>query len=206
MTTPGIACSHARGATGARGPTGGGIRNSPAAWSARALSVADAHEATRWSEAGQRERFDSVLAALDPKPGESLLDFGCGTGALSELLPEGVDYLGYDWAAGMVMRARCEHPGRSFSRLWPDGPFDLVACIGTFNLRDGWSKEQTWKTLASLRGRCRRAIAVCLYAGKDPDCLIYSEDEIPFIAHMGEARTTVTRHRPNDLLLLMERT
>ena len=185
------------------------ILNSPAAWSARAHSPLPEHEACRWSRSGQQERFASVLAVLDPKPGETLLDFGCGTGALSELVPEGVGYVGYDWAGGMVMRARCEHPGKYFTRFLPGGPddpFDLIACIGPFNLRDGWSKQQTWETLGMLWTRCRRALAVCLYAGEDPDCLIYSEDEIPFIAHMGEARTTVTRHRPNDLLLLMERT
>ena len=188
------------------------ILNSPAAWSARAHSPLPEHEACRWSRSGQRERHESVLAALAPKPGETLLDFGCGTGALSELVPEGVVYDGYDWAPGMIERARHEHPGRRFLSVLV-GPlsyayteYDLIACIGPFNLPQDWSKEQTWETLDLLWGRCQRALAVCLYAGDDADCLVYSEDEIPLIAPAREARTTIARHRPNDLLLLIERT
>ena len=184
------------------------IPNSPAAWSARAHSPLPEHAACRWSQTGQQERFASVLAALDPQPGESLLDFGCGTGALSERLPIEIDYTGYDWAPGMLARARDEHPGRKFvpvlvgSLPYTVAYFDLIACVGPFNLPEGWSKTRTWATIEELWARCRRALAVCLYAGEDPVCLIYNEYEIPF----WQDSVTVTRHRSNDLLLLMERT
>ena len=179
------------------------IPNSPAAWSARADAEADPHRAVRWSASGQRDRHESVIAALDPKPGDRLLDFGCGTGALSDLVPAGVTYVGWDSAPGMLARARADHPRKSFPTFLPDGPFDLIACIGPFNLPDGWSKEQTWETLASLCGRCRRSLAVCLYAGEDPACLIYSEAEVEEAAWRLSAHPTVERHRPNDILLIL---
>jgi SAM-dependent methyltransferase len=48
-----------------------------------------------------------VLALLDPKPGERILDLGCGDGALTEALAAaGADVLGVDASADMVAGAR----------------------------------------------------------------------------------------------------
>ena len=87
------------------------VENTPAAWSVRAETPAH-WEACLWSREGQRARFQSVLAELEPMPGETLLDFGCGTGQLSEHVGGQVRYVGYDSAPGMVARARTDHPGR----------------------------------------------------------------------------------------------
>jgi len=158
-----------------------------------------------WSRQGQQERFVSVLAALDPQPGETLLDYGCGTGALADLLPVGVFYTGYDWSDGMVDRARRDHQGQFYSTTPPSYPFDLVACIGPFNLADGWSQTQTWKVLSDLWGRCNRKLAVCLYAGADPDCLVYSMGGCQDFAEQTGADWLAIRHLPNDILLTLDR-
>lgn len=180
------------------------IANTPSAWSDRA-SIKDPSEAVRWSPEGQSQRFRSVVAALAPEPGESLLDYGCGTGALAELLPLDVAYTGYDWAGGMIDRARQDHPDRRFTRGYPIAQYDLIACVGPFNLAHNWSKQQTWATLERLWGQTGRMLAVCLYAGDDTECLVYSEDECgQALRHLrGVGARTVLRHRPNDILLTL---
>lgn len=176
------------------------IANTPTAWSEQAESVADPVAAVRWTSDGQHERFRAVLAAIAPRFGESLLDFGCGTGALCDYLPNTVDYIGYDWAEGMLVRARREHPGATF-RDSPVGSFDLTVCIGTFNLPG--SKRQTWKRLSELWRQTRRALAVSLYAGCDPDCLRYTAEECVAFAETTSGLWRLERHRPNDLLLVL---
>ena len=181
------------------------IANSPSAWSKRA-SAENSWNAALWSEEGQRARFDSVLEALDPRPGETLLDYGCGTGALTDLLPENVDYIGYDWSSGMLERARSEHPSRCFTAELMPYLVELVACVGPFNLADGWSKELTWGTLRELWKRTTRTLAVCLLSRTDEDdLLVYAQDEVAEFARNLEARFSVSRHLANDLLLVLER-
>jgi SAM-dependent methyltransferase len=181
------------------------IANTPAAWSQRA-DAATSHEACLWSRDGQTGRFQTVLGALHPQPGETFLDYGCGTGALCEHLPAGAQYVGYDWSGGMLERAKREHPYRDFIGYTPIGPYDLVAAIGPFNLPDNWSKYRTRETIRKLWRSTGRALAACLYAGDDPDCLRYTEDDLAEIAAgLETSRVLVVRHRPNDLLLLLER-
>ncbi len=186
------------------------IENSPVAWSERARDTSTSWGAAMWSEAGQADRFAAVLAELDPRPGERLLDYGCGTGALCELVPDGVEYVGYDWAEGMIERARREHQGRTFFDRWRLRRYDLVACVGPFNLPDGWTKSDTWFRLSRLWRLTGRALAVSLYAGDDPDCLRYTEDELMMFAATSfelddRLAVEVKRWRPNDLLLVLRR-
>jgi SAM-dependent methyltransferase len=102
--------------------------NSPAEWTRRA-------ETALWSEKGQWIRFKTALHHLNLRAEDSLLDYGCGTGALSEYLPIGVRYLGVDSSPGMLVRASQEHPGRVFlSRIPQDVNFSHVVAIGTWNL------------------------------------------------------------------------
>ena len=46
------------------------------------------------------------------KPGERVLDIGCGTGELLERIPSGVHYTGFDLSAGYVEYARQRYAGR----------------------------------------------------------------------------------------------
>ncbi len=182
----------------------GMITNTPEAWSERA-KLSSSWGAALWSDRGQRARFESVLDALDLEPGDLLLDYGCGTGAFSELLPEDVNYVGYDWSHGMLKRARKEHPERRFVGVLRGDPYDHIICVGPFNLPDGWSKDQTFTTLSWLWKWCRRTMVVCLYAGEDPHCLVYSEEETHEFATSLGGRYSVARHLPNDLLLVIEK-
>lgn len=180
--------------------------NTPEAWSARAAGYELPWEAAGWSETSQRDRFGRILAALDPRPGERLLDFGCGTGELVTRLSPEVDYLGFDTAAGMVERAAREHPGRSFQSWEPSAiSFDLVVVCGALNLPGGWCKQRTWATLRRLWDGTRRCLAASLYAGADEQCLIYAEEECERFASSESFRWRVERWRPNDILLVLDR-
>lgn len=177
------------------------IENTPAAWSERAAHAPTSLEAVGWTAAGQAERFAAVLDALQPQPGELLLDYGCGTGALSEFIYDGIDYVGVDWADGMIARAAAEHPGRRFTTAFP-GHADLVACVGTFNLPGHWSKEHTWHAIRWLWDMTGcRSLAVSLYAGEDERCLIYTPREARRCARNLGYHAYVRHSRHNDLLL-----
>lgn len=179
--------------------------NTPDWWSGMAL-LDEAWAACGWSREGQIERHVAVVQALDVQEGESVLDWGCGTGELSELLPEDVRYVGYDWSSGMVIRAESDHPSRTF-QLWPpSGMFDLVACVGCFNLPHQWSKQRTWHTLRHLWDQTMcRTLAVSLYCGDDPNCLSYTGSEAATAGAQLGYHVTVDQIRVNDLLLVVKR-
>lgn len=187
------------------------IANSPAAWSERAASEPDPAAAVRWSQAGQAERHEAVLAALELRERETLLDFGCGTGAFYDRVPDGVRYTGYDWAPGMIARALTDHPVRDtvvrvFTTTWPTSVFDAVAAVGPFNLADSWSKQKTWETLGRLWEQTGRILVASLYRGDDPDCLRYdAEAAVRFSVTCAAASAFVDEYRDNDMLLVMNR-
>lgn len=177
--------------------------NSSEAWSARAL-ISEPWTACGWSKHGQEARFHAVVAALNLQPGERLLDYGCGTGRLAEFLPGGVDYVGVDWAEGMRLRARLEHPSARIVEKVPFGRFDAVACIGVFNLPG--TKQDAFHTIRWLweTTGCRVLVA-SLYAGDDPACLSYTEAEAVRCGALLAYHVTVERILPNDLLLRITR-
>lgn len=179
--------------------------NTRDAWSERAETFPDPWTACGWSRSGQADRFEAVLDALEPRPGESLLDYGCGTGELSEWVPRDVGYVGYDPAPGMVARAAADHHGRVFQNWEPLGGFDLVACVGPFNLPGHWSKLMTWAELRRLWERTGRKLACSLYAGPDERCLSYTLDECVRFAAAECYRAWAHRWRHNDILIVLER-
>lgn len=181
------------------------VANSPEAWSHRA-GAADPWTACGWSAEGQAVRFSKAIDMLDPRPGERILDFGSGTGELSRRFdPSVVEYVGYDWSPGMVARARRDHPEQRFDSELPLEQFDLIACIGPFNLPAGWSIAETGLTLLSLWDQCRRAMFVSLYSGDDERCIRYSAPIVADLAERLAGRWTLERHMDNDLALVVRR-
>ena len=71
-----------------------------------------------------------------PRPGELVLDAGCGTGRyFPALLAAGGQVVGADFAGGMLRAAQVKHPGvplvtADLQRPWPfrDGAFGAVLC------------------------------------------------------------------------------
>jgi trans-aconitate methyltransferase len=93
----------------------------------------------RWDAEGYNERFGfiwrhgaGVLALLDPKPGERVLDLGCGTGHLTaEIASRGADVVGIDHSLEMVRAARESYPELVFDQedatdFSFEDPFDAV--------------------------------------------------------------------------------
>lgn len=184
--------------------------NTPTAWTRRAQEIAEPWAATGWSERSQRIRHERIVQALNPRPGESLLDYGCGTGALAghvRLPMFNVNYIGFDWSLGMVERARREHPDAAFTTQLRDGEtWDLVVCCGTFNLRDNWSRAQTWALVRMLFARTRRAMAVSLYHGRDSACIHYGPSEAATVGQYIAHDFSVERgYLPNDVLLVLRK-
>ena len=59
---------------------------------------------------------EGVLELLDVKPGERILDLGCGTGDLAKLIWEhGADVLGIDASPDMIAKAKAKYPELDFS-------------------------------------------------------------------------------------------
>jgi predicted TPR repeat methyltransferase len=179
------------------------VVNTAAAWSERAETLATPHEACGWTATSQADRMRKVVSALNPQPGDSLLDFGCGTGELARYIDGDVGYIGYDSAQGMVIRAAREHPDHHFQMSEPLGQVDLVAVVGTFNLPG--DKLLTWAALRRLWDATGRTLAASLYAGGDERCLVYTEAECVRFASGEAYHWHVERWRHNDLLIVLDR-
>lgn len=174
------------------------VTNTPAAWSARAAAPSS-HECAGWSERGQTLRFLAVLEHLQLRVGDSLLDFGCGTGRLCEFLPHDVTYTGYDTAPGMLDRARHDHATSVFVSEIPPVLFDHVVAVGPFNLPG----SDAFEAVSELwHESVRRSLVVSLYRGTDDRCVAYSPDAVADWARRIDARRFVVdgSYLDNDLI------
>lgn len=178
------------------------VENTPEAWSERA-SAGSSWEAAGWTQQGQADRFDAAAEHL-PESG-SLLDFGCGTGAFSDWCFPDVAYHGFDWAPGMLARARADHPGKVFLDSIDGLVFDVTVAIGTFNLPG--SKPRTMVDLQRLWAATRATLVVCLYRGDDDRCLSYTADDAADIVDLCRPASFLVDscYRPNDMLVVLHR-
>lgn len=183
------------------------VENTPRAWTERA-AAGTSWQAALWSERGQTRRFRAVLSHLNVREGDSLLDYGCGTGRLSAFLPDGVEYHAYDWAEGMLERVGRDHPDAHTHESLPDLMFDHVVAVGPFNLEDGWSKQDTLDRIGDLwTGYVRRSLAVSLFRGRSDGHLSYTPQDLAGFAHtLGLRRYVIDgSYADNDLLLVAHR-
>ncbi|MDB5141305.1 MAG: methyltransferase protein [Mucilaginibacter sp.] len=87
---------------------------------------------------------ESVLDLLDVKPGERILDLGCGTGHLTRNIQEsGADVVGIDASPEMIAQAKEKNPEVNFNvangaDFLFDEPFDAVFSNATLH----WIHEQ----------------------------------------------------------------
>jgi trans-aconitate methyltransferase len=87
---------------------------------------------------------EGVLALLDVKPGERILDLGCGTGDLGKQIQEhGAEIIGIDASPDMIAKAKAKYPELDFSvangtDFHFDEPFDAVFTNATLH----WIHEQ----------------------------------------------------------------
>jgi trans-aconitate 2-methyltransferase len=75
---------------------------------------------------------EGVIDLLDPKPGERILDLGCGPGQLTQKIADrGADVLGLDSSPEMIGQARQNYPNLTFAlqdavSMDFDGEFDAI--------------------------------------------------------------------------------
>ncbi len=78
------------------------------------------------------QKVADLVALLDPKPGERILDLGCGTGHLTARIAEsGASVIGLDASVSMIAQARQNYPKLKFALSDAgdfrfDEPFDAV--------------------------------------------------------------------------------
>ncbi len=86
---------------------------------------------------------EDLLQLLNPKPGESILDLGCGTGQLTEKIAQaGAEVMGVDHASTMIEKARQNYPHIGFDvadarNFQVDKPLDAVFSNAVLH----WVKE-----------------------------------------------------------------
>ncbi|HWV86414.1 MAG TPA: methyltransferase domain-containing protein [Capillimicrobium sp.] len=128
-------------------------------------------------EASQHLRFEQLLRIVDRDTG-TLLDYGCGYGALADVAARrhpGLRYQGFDIAPEMVEAARRLHPDLELTSD-PDRlePADFTVASGIFNVRldhdpDVW-QAYVEETLDTLAGLTRRGLAFnMLTSYSDPE-------------------------------------
>ncbi|MBW4615491.1 MAG: methyltransferase domain-containing protein [Desmonostoc vinosum HA7617-LM4] len=86
---------------------------------------------------------EDLLQLLNPKPGEQILDLGCGTGQLTEKIAlAGAEVIGIDYAPTMIEKARQNYPHLRFDvgdarNFQLEQPLDAVFSNATLH----WVKE-----------------------------------------------------------------
>jgi SAM-dependent methyltransferase len=123
------------------------------------------------SDTAQELRFSQLIKVIDPSMPFSLLDYGCGYGALAEYLTQLGHpmemYLGYDMLESMVQQGRVRLSGVSGITMTSNredlAPADYLIASGIFNLKLDTSDAQ-WTSyvtgeLEIMNTLCRRGFS-----------------------------------------------
>ena len=83
----------------------------------------------------------ATVKAIDPKPGERILDAACGTGtSTAAIAKHGARVVGLDFSPGMIAEARRRHPALEFvegdAQALPFGDDEFDAVTVSFGLRN----------------------------------------------------------------------
>jgi len=127
-----------------------------------------APQALYWSsEAAQTERF-RALAGVGIRPGDSLLDVGCGFADLMGWLQQQgcpVRYTGIDLSPDLLEVAAASHPdaellcGELSDFTLADASFDWVVLSGALNDPVDEDGDYAYATIAGMYRLCRKGIA-----------------------------------------------
>jgi ubiquinone/menaquinone biosynthesis C-methylase UbiE len=157
------------------------------------------YDTSRYGEHA-RALYPHVMERLECFPYRSLLDVGCGTGAVLSMAAKhrvGARVAGVDLSFEMIKAARKKLDGRADLRIgdaehlpWPDHTFDVVLCMDSFH-----HYPDPGRALSEMRrvvmpsgrlilGDCwvptpfRQIVNLFLPFSKEGDVKIYSEGEV----------------------------
>jgi hypothetical protein len=180
-------------------------QSSPQAWDSYASGgEADYLIADCGSPASHERRLKALLR-LPIEEGDTLLEFGCGTGRLADLVPSVVRYEGLDWSQGVITLARQRRPHGAF-RCGSVGELtrhDWVVASGPFNYAKGWSKTQTAEAVSAMWDASTRGIALTVLCTPADGRLHYGGNElISYLAACDWSHLELDRsYLPNDMCL-----
>jgi SAM-dependent methyltransferase len=168
-----------------------------------------------WNSAdAQALRFKRLLELLpvspDADPPVTLIDYGCGYGALADYLAArggSVTYRGFDVSAEMIAAAEARHASTSARSYTADvhalHPADFVVASGIFNVKlhhpvDAW-RAYVWDTINTLsrlgrRGFAFNVLSTCSDADKRRADLFYMDP--------GETLNVCLERFPRQVTLL----
>jgi SAM-dependent methyltransferase len=147
------------------------------------------------SETSQELRFEQLLKVVQDEREFSLLDYGCGYGALLDFLNKqgrAFSYIGFDISEEMLIMARSRNPERlgvSWKSSLKDENCDYTLASGIFNVK--LSQEQdVWQqyiedTLNDMNNRSMRGFSFNMltsYSDKEymKDYLFYADPSYYF--------------------------
>lgn len=140
----------------------------------------------------------SLLDMLDPKPGQRILDLGCGTGKLTNDIAErGAEVVGIDSSPEMIAQARRNYPALEF--VVADGvsfrsgrPFDAVFSNAALH----WMKppEKVVETIAQALKPGGRLVMEMGGKGNTQSIVALVPDHPWYYPSIGEYATLLERH------------
>ena len=160
------------------------------------------------SREGQVERFEQLLKLCDRGSAYSLIDLGCGYGALLDHLRavgDSVLYRGLDISEAMISEARAHHPDEPPATFAVgatiDQPADYVVASGIFNVKQK-ALDEIWheyilETLEQMSRMSTRGFAFNLLTSSSeperrrPDlhyaapCRLFEACQRRFTRHVG---------------------
>lgn len=132
---------------------------------------------------------EDVVELLDPKPGERILDLGCGTGQLTQKIAgRGADVAGLDASPDMIGQARQNHPRLKFilkdaALMDFDEEFDAVFSNAALH----WMLEASDVAKAIARALRKGGRLVAEFGGKGNIQHIESAIETVMVRYWGDA-------------------
>lgn len=178
-------------------------------WEEKAKAPTE-HEANGWSERSHAIRMVCAVDVADLQPGDTVLDWGCGTGRMLDFLGSGIRYLGVDPSQAMIDRAIRERPENEAdfvcSPCLPIGEYDHVFALGCWNVKP-WQPEWTWEQITALWTSTRKKLIVSLLrsAGDDVSVTYDPLDAVRWAKSLSPRYWLDCAYLSNDMLLGLER-
>ncbi len=124
------------------------------------------------SEEAREARFEQLMKIVQPEQEFSILDYGCGYGALIDYLKKKAfrfsRFMGYDIATSMIAVAQDKYknaPGVAFTSQFENiSIYDYATACGVFNMKlnsshDSWT-EFVLQSLAEMNAHSRLGFSV----------------------------------------------